>query len=145
MSAYLTHLGASRIVPRAQLAPEQPRPVGSETWNHAIDAVGGRVLATLLAQLRRGAVAIACGNAGGNEVPANVLPFLLRGVRLIGIESSMQPLAARHAAWDRLARDLPLDKLAAMTETIGLADLPDAGRRILEGRVRGRIVVDLAR
>lgn len=142
---YLAYLGASRIVPRAELLPDKPRPLGSETWNHAIDAVGGRVLATALGQLRAGTAAIACGNAAGNELPAGILPFLLRGVRLIGVDSSTQPLAVRRLAWDRLARELPHDRLAAMTGTIGLADLPAAGARILAGLVRGRIVVDLAR
>jgi acrylyl-CoA reductase (NADPH) len=88
---------------------------------------------------------IACGNAGGNDVPANVLPFLLRGIRLVGIDSSVQPLATRRIAWDRLYRDLPADRLAAITRTIGLAELPAAAERILEGGVRGRIVIDLRR
>ena len=142
---YLAALGATRIVSRAELLPATPRPLGSETWNHAIDSVGGKVLATLLSQLRHGTSVIACGNAGGNDVPANVLPFLLRGVRLVGIDSSIQPLATRRIAWDRLHRDLPADRLAAMTRTIGLAELPAAAERILEGGVRGRIVIDLRR
>ena len=143
---YLAGLGASRILPRADLLAGSSRgPLGSARWAAAIDAVGGAVLAAVLAQLKPGSAVAACGNAAGNDVPANVLPFLLRGVRMIGIDSVMIAIERKRAAWARLARDLPADCLGLMTETIGLDGLPDAAERILAGRVRGRIVVDTAR
>jgi acrylyl-CoA reductase (NADPH) len=116
----------------------------SERWAGAIDAVGGAALPGILPQLRyRGAVA-ACGNAGGNDLATSVLPFLLRGVRIIGIDSVACPLPERQAAWARLATAIPTAVLDAMTTVIPLADLPAAADRILAGQVRGRIVVDVA-
>jgi acrylyl-CoA reductase (NADPH) len=140
---YLRGLGAAAFIDRAELAKKPEKPLDSERWAGAIDAVGSTTLATILTQLKyRGAVA-ACGLAGGNDLPATVIPFLLRGVRLIGIDSVMCPQAERQEAWQRLVRDLPMEKLDAMTETVPLAALPDLAGRILKGETRGRVVVDV--
>jgi acrylyl-CoA reductase (NADPH) len=142
---YLRSLGAATIVPRAELAVEKPKPLASERWNHAIDTVGGLVLANVLTGLKYGTAVAACGNAGGVDLNTTVLPFILRGVDLIGVDSVMRSFADRKAAWDRLVRDLPMDKLDAMTTTAGLRDLPGLAGRILKGQVRGRVVIDVAR
>ncbi|MDE1969531.1 MAG: zinc-binding dehydrogenase, partial [Alphaproteobacteria bacterium] len=142
---YLKALGASVLIDRAEFAKPPARPLDSERWAGAIDSVGSTTLATVLTQLKYRAAIASCGLAGGSDLPASVIPFLLRGVRLIGIDSVMCPLAQRQAAWARLGRDLPLDKLDAMTETVGLADLPGLAPAILKGGVRGRVVVDLRR
>jgi acrylyl-CoA reductase (NADPH) len=140
---YLKSLGAKTIIDRAEIAAPK-RVLDSERWAAAIDAVGGATLATVLTQLKyRGAVA-SCGLAGGNELATTVIPFLLRGVNLLGIDSVRCPPPQREAAWMRLARDLPLAKLDAMTEVVGLGELPELGRKILKGETRGRVVVDLA-
>ncbi|HZT52723.1 MAG TPA: MDR family oxidoreductase [Stellaceae bacterium] len=140
---YLKALGAAAFLDRAELAKPVERPLQAERWAGAIDAVGSTTLATLLTQLRYGASAAACGLAGGNDLPASVIPFLLRGVNLLGIDSVMCPIERRRAAWSRLARDLPASALDSMTETVRLEDLPGCADRILKGGVRGRIVVDL--
>jgi acrylyl-CoA reductase (NADPH) len=140
---YLSGLGAARIVPRADLAETVKRPLESETWAGCVDAVGGAMLARVLGQMRYGASVAAVGLAGGAALPATVIPFLLRGVNLLGIDSVLCPYAARLRAWERLARDLPLDKLEAMSVPATLADLPDLGAAILQGQVRGRVVVDV--
>jgi len=142
-AGYLTGLGASRIVPRAELAETVKRPLETETWAGCIDAVGGAMLARVLGQMRYGASVAAVGLAGGAALPATVIPFLLRGVNLLGIDSVMCPYATRLRAWDRLARDLPLAQLDAMIVPARLDDLPDLGAAILRGEVRGRVVVDL--
>jgi acrylyl-CoA reductase (NADPH) len=140
---YLRGLGASVIIDRALLAKAPDRPLDSERWAGAIDAVGSTTLATIVTQLKyRGSVA-ACGLAGGSDLPTTVIPFLLRGVNLLGIDSVMCPLPERHAAWERLVRDLPMDKLDAMTETVNLAALPSLAGAILKGETRGRVVVDV--
>jgi len=143
---YLRGLGASLIVDRATLATAPKRPLDSERWAGAVDAVGGATLATILTQLKyRGSVA-ACGLAGGSDLPSSVIPFLLRGVNLLGIDSVMCPVPERQTAWDRLVRDLPMDRLDAMTETISLAELVSPGGpgdAILKGETRGRIVIDV--
>jgi len=142
---YLRDLGAKTIIDRAELAKAPTRPLDSERWAGAIDAVGGTTLATILTQLRSHACVAACGLTGGSDIPASVIPFLLRGVNLLGIDSVMCPPARRQAAWARLARDLPLAKLDAMTETVPLSALPELAERILRGEVRGRLVVDVGR
>lgn len=142
---YLRDLGAKAIIDRAELAKTPTRPLDSERWAGAIDAVGGTTLATILTQLRYHGCVAACGLTGGNDIPASVIPFLLRGVNLLGIDSVMCPPARRQAAWARLARDLPLAKLDAMTETVPLSALPELAERILHGEVRGRLVVDVGR
>jgi acrylyl-CoA reductase (NADPH) len=140
---YLRDLGATRIVPRADLAEVVKRPMESETWAGCVDAVGGAMLARVLGQLKHGASVAAVGNAGGIEVPAKIIPFLLRGVNLLGIDSVTQPYEARQRAWARIARDLPMEKLEAMAVPATLVDLPRLGAEILEGRVRGRVVVEV--
>ena len=141
---YLTSLGAAELIDRAALAAKPTRPLDRERWAGVIDAVGGMTLATVLTQLKYRASVAACGLAGGSDLPATVIPFLLRGVNLLGIDSVMCPREERVEAWRRLARDLPLDKLDALTETVPLADVPGLAPRILKGEVRGRIVIDLA-
>jgi acrylyl-CoA reductase (NADPH) len=140
---YLKGLGATTIVERASLAAEPKRPLDSERWAGAIDAVGGTTLATVLTQMKYRAAVAACGLAGGSALPTSVIPFLLRGVNLLGIDSVMCPVEPRREAWSRLVRDLPMDKLDAMTETVPLAALPTRAGDILKGDVRGRIVVDV--
>lgn len=141
--AYLRDLGASRIVPRAELSEESKRPLESETWAGCIDAVGGTMLARALAQMKYGCPVAAVGLAGSPKLPATVIPFILRGVKLLGIDSVMQPKANRLAAWHRIGRDLPVEKLEDMVSMKALGDLPELGRAILEGRVKGRVVVDV--
>jgi len=141
---YLVGLGAAELIDRAALAAKPTRPLDRERWAGVIDAVGGMTLATVLTQLKYRASVAACGLAGGSDLPATVIPFLLRGVNLLGIDSVMCPPDERIEAWRRLARDLPLDKLEALTETVPLADVPALAPRILKGEVRGRIVIDLA-
>lgn len=140
---YLRGLGAKTIIDRAELAKPPSRPLDSERWAGAVDAVGSTTLATILTQLRYHASAAACGLAGGNDLPASVIPFLLRGVNLLGIDSVMCAPPRRQAAWARLAQDLPMDKLDSMTETVALSALPDLATRILKGETRGRIVVEV--
>src|SRR5438105_4199974 len=141
---YLTGLGAAELIDRALLAAKPARPLDRERWAGAIDAVGGETLATLLTQLKYRASIAACGLAGGSGLPASVIPFLLRGVNLLGVDSVMCPREERIEAWGRLARDLPLAKLEAMTQTVPLAEVPALAPRILKGEVRGRNVIDLA-
>ncbi len=143
--AYLRDLGATRIVPRADLAETVKRPLEAETWAGCIDAVGGAMLARVLGQMKYGASVAAVGLAGGSGLPASVIPFLLRGVNLLGIDSVMKPFAGRQRAWARIARDLPMAKLEAMVEPATLADLPALGAAILKGEVKGRVVVDLSK
>ena len=139
---YLKGLGAAEIVERSELSGPA-RPLARERWAAAIDSVGSTTLANVLSMTRyRGAVA-ACGLAGGMDLPATVAPFILRGVSLLGIDSVMAPKAERIEAWDRLARDLDRDQLAAMTSTIPLDRVMEAGRRIVDGQVRGRVVVEI--
>jgi acrylyl-CoA reductase (NADPH) len=140
---YLRDLGASRIVPRADLAETVKRPLEAETWAGCIDAVGGTMLARVLGQMRYGASVAAVGLAGGTALPATVIPFLLRAVNLLGIDSVMQPHHRRVEAWARIARDLPMPKLEAMVRMATLADLPALGAAILKGEVKGRVVVDV--
>ena len=142
---YLRSLGAKAIIGRAETVAAPGKPLVTERWAGCIDTVGGAVLAGVLPAVKYGGAVAACGNAGGNEFAGNVIPFLLRGVGLLGIDSAMKPMPARREAWARLARDLPLDKLDAMTSVIPLDDLVETGGKILKGQVRGRVVVDLAR
>jgi acrylyl-CoA reductase (NADPH) len=141
---YLTGLGAAELIERSALAAAPTRPLERERWAGAVDAVGGTTLASVLSQLKYRASVAACGLAGGSELPTTVIPFLLRGVNLLGIDSVMCPRAERIEAWRRLARDLPRDRLARITQTVALPALPALAPRILEGRVQGRAVVDMA-
>jgi acrylyl-CoA reductase (NADPH) len=140
---YLRDLGVGTIIARADLAETVKRPLESETWAGCIDAVGGAMLARVLGQMRYGASVAAVGLAGGTDLPATVIPFLLRGVNLLGIDSVMRPTPDRVRAWNRIATDLPMDKLRAMVRPATLGDLPDLGAAILKGAVQGRVVVDV--
>jgi len=139
---YLTGLGAAEIIDRAELAAT-PRPLAKERWAGGIDTVGSTTLANVLSMTKYGGAVAACGLAGGMDLPASVAPFILRGVCLLGIDSVMCPLKTRREAWNRLASDLDRGKLAGMTTEIGLGQAPDFGSAIVEGRVRGRIVVKI--
>ncbi|MHA3977438.1 acryloyl-CoA reductase [Halovulum sp. GXIMD14794] len=141
--AYLRDLGATQIVPREDLAETVKRPLESETWAGCVDAVGGAMLARVLGQMKYGTSVAAVGLAGGAQLPATVIPFLLRGVNLLGIDSVMQPYENRLRAWKRIAEVLPMDKLEAMVQPATLADLPELGAAILKGGVKGRVVVDV--
>ncbi len=140
---YLKSLGASRIVARDEINETVKRPLEGETWGGCIDAVGGAMLARVLGQMEYGASVAAVGLAGGAALPATVIPFLLRGVNLLGIDSVMQPYDNRLRAWERVAKDLPMEKLEAMVQPAGLSDLPKLGADILKGQVKGRVVVDV--
>ena len=139
---YLKSLGAHEIIERKELAGAS-RPLGPERWAGGIDTVGSTTLASVLSMTRYGGAIAACGLAGGMDLPTTVAPFILRGVSLIGIDSVMCPLERRREAWKRLASDIDAGKLAAMTSEIDLAGVMEAGRRIVEGGVRGRIVVKI--
>ncbi len=138
--AYLKQLGAADIIDRAELSGPA-RPLGKERWAAGVDSVGSHTLANLLSMTKYGGAVAACGLAQGMDLPASVAPFI---VSLLGIDSVMVPKPARIAAWDRLARDLDRDKLSAMITRIPLEGVLQAGADILEGRVRGRIVVEVA-
>jgi len=140
---YLTSLGATKIVAREEINETVKRPLEAETWAGCIDAVGSAMLARVLGQMKYGSSVAAVGLAGGADLPASVVPFLLRGVNLLGIDSVMQPHENRVRAWNRLATDLPMDKLESMIEMATLADLPKLGTAILKGQVKGRVVVDV--
>ncbi len=140
---YLKSLGATTIVPREELNETTKRPLESETWAGCVDAVGGAMLARVLGQMKYGCSVAAVGLAGGAALPATVIPFLLRGVNLLGIDSVMQPYENRVRAWQRIATDLPMDKLEAMIQPATLGDLPQLGADILQGQVKGRVVVDV--
>jgi acrylyl-CoA reductase (NADPH) len=140
---YLRSLGAATIIDRASIAAPSGKPLDSERWAGAIDSVGGSTLAAILPAIRyRGAVA-ACGLAGGTKLETTVVPFLLRGVNLLGIDSVMCPMAQRREAWQRLATQLPESKLDAVIVPARLEDLPRLAPEILAGKVRGRVVVDI--
>jgi acrylyl-CoA reductase (NADPH) len=140
---YLKSLGATQIVAREELNETVKRPLESETWAGCIDAVGGEMLARVLGQMKYGGSVAAVGLAGGADLPATVIPFLLRGVNLLGIDSVMQPYDNRLRAWQRIGKDLPLSKLEDMVVPAILSDLPKLGADILNGQVRGRVVVDV--
>lgn len=138
---FLERLGAKRIVPRADLARPPAKPLEAETWAGGVDPVGGAVLGTVLRQTAYGGAVAACGLAGGTDLPVTVLPFILRGVRLLGVDSVMASRERRERAWARIARDLSPDLLDALTTEIQLADVPAWSEKILAGQVRGRVVV----
>jgi acrylyl-CoA reductase (NADPH) len=140
---YLKGLGATTIIDRAPFADPAKRPLEAERWAGCIDSVGGNTLARVLAQTRYGASVAAVGLAGGARLEHTVLPFILRGVNLLGIDSVMCPAERRSAAWNRLRTDLPLATLDAMTVAARLADVPRLATEIVKGLVRGRVVVDV--
>jgi len=141
---YLKRLGAAEILDRA-LFTAPGKPLAKERWAGAIDVVGSHTLANVCAALRYRGVVAACGLAGGMDFPASVAPFILRGITLAGVDSVMCPRADRLEAWRRLSRDLDIGKLETLTEDIGLSQVIERAGALLEGRVRGRIVVDTAR
>ena len=140
---YLRGLGAKSIVGREELEAESKRPMDSARWVGAVDTVGGKILAAVLRATDSFGAVAACGNAGGFDLQTTVLPFILRGISLMGINSVYCPVERRREAWRRLAADLPIAKLDDMTEVISFADLPARSNDILKGQVRGRIVVDV--
>lgn len=141
---YLKELGAAQIVPREDLAEVTRKPLEAEVWAGCIDAVAGAMLGRVLKQMKYGTSVAAIGLAGGAAIEgALITPFILRGVNLLGIDSVMQPYVSRVEAWERIATDLPMDKLDAMVHPASLSDLPALGRDILHGQVKGRILVDI--
>ncbi len=140
---YLTGLGASQIIAREELNEITKRPLEKELWAGCVDAVGGAMLARLLGQLKYGASVAAVGLAGGAALPATVVPFLLRGVNILGIDSVMQPYENRVRAWQRIAHDVPMEKVESMVQMATLSDLPELGKAILKGQVKGRVVIDV--
>jgi len=143
--AYLESLGATTVIDRAPFADPAKRPLESERWAGCVDSVGGNTLTRVLAQTRYGGSAAAVGLAGGTKLEHTVIPFLLRGVNLLGIDSVMCPMPRRLAAWSRLQSDLPLQQLEAMTTEAGLADVPRIAQDIVAGQVRGRVVINVNR
>jgi len=140
---YLKALGASSLVDRRLLSAPCDKPLESECWGGAVDSVGGETLAHLLCTMAYGGAVAACGLAGGSALQTTVLPFILRGVSLIGIDSVSCPQERRRTAWARLARDLPGESIDRITQVAPLEKVPALGRQILKGQVRGRVVVDL--
>ena len=138
---YLEGLGASAFLTREEMT-EDARPLESERWAAAVDTVGSKMLAKVLAQMKYGGVVAACGLAGGPDLPTTVMPFILRNVRLQGVESVIAPIPLRTRAWERLAGELPSATIETMTEVVPLTELLDRGPTILAGQVRGRWVVD---
>jgi acrylyl-CoA reductase (NADPH) len=139
---YLKGIGAGEIIDRTELSAPG-RPLGKERWAAGIDSVGSHTLANVLAMTRENGAVAACGLAQGMDLPASVAPFILRGVALLGVNSVTAPKPLRIEAWDRLASELDLDTLAAMTSQIGFDEIIGAGRDILDGKVRGRLVVTI--
>jgi acrylyl-CoA reductase (NADPH) len=140
---YLRELGAVEIIARDELTGPG-KPLAKERWAAGVDSVGGRTLANVLAGTAANGAIAACGLAGGMDLPATVAPFILRGVSLLGVNSVTVPRAARITAWERLARDLDRSKLASMTQTIGFDEIVPTAHKILDGQVRGRVVVQVA-
>jgi acrylyl-CoA reductase (NADPH) len=140
---YLREIGASDILERDVLAASS-RPLETERFSGAVDTVGGTTLAGLIARMKYNSSIAACGLAGGAGLTTTVMPFILRGVNLLGVESVVVPYEKRIAAWDRLTKDLPLDHLERAMQLVGLEDVPRFAQEIIAGRVQGRIVVDLA-
>ena len=142
---YLRALGAAEVIERGQYA-EPGKPLGKERWAGAVDVAGGHVLANVCASMQYQGVVTACGLAAGMALPATVAPFILRGVTLAGVDSVMRPRADRLLAWQRLTQDLPLDKLAQIgSQEVGLDEVIPLASRLLQGEVRGRVVVDVNR
>ncbi len=140
---YLKALGASAVIDRAELAEPSKRPMESERWGGGVDTVGGTTLARVLTQVKYDQAVAAVGLAGGSQLDTTVIPFLLRAVCLLGVESAICPFEKRRTAWQRLASDLPMEKLDAMMSDASLEDLPRLADDILKGQVRGRVVVDV--
>ena len=142
---YLRSLGATQIIARGDIMDGHKKPIQSAKWAGCIDSVGGDMLARVLTQMKPLSAVTVVGNAGGNDLSLNIIPFMLRGIGMIGVDSASCAFDIRIEAWKRLARDLPKPALESATSVIGLADVAAAGNDILAGRVRGRIVVDVNR
>jgi acrylyl-CoA reductase (NADPH) len=142
---YLKSLGATTIIDRSGFSDSAKRPLEGERWAACIDSVGGNTLARVLAQTKYGGTVAAVGLAGGSKLDHTVIPFLLRGVSLLGIDSVMCPMPRRLEAWNRLQSDLPLDQLEAIMVNARLDEVPRLAMEILKGQVRGRVVVDVNR
>ncbi len=140
---YLRGLGATDIVDRQELSADSGRPLDRQRWIAAVDSVGSSTLATVLKQIHYGGSVAACGLAGGNDLPTTVLPFILRGVNLLGVDSVYCPTATRAEAWRRLAADLPAERLDAISTVHGFDEVPELAEQILAGATRGRVVIDL--
>lgn len=141
---YIMSLGAIDVLDREEFT-SPGKPLGKERWAGAVDVVGGNVLANICASTRYGGVVTACGLAGSMDFPATVAPFILRGVTLAGIDSVMCPRAQRLEAWERLGRDLDLEKLKSIANVIGLTESIGYAEKLLAGKLRGRVVVDISR
>ena len=140
---YLKDLGASSVIDRSELGEENPRPLQKTLWAGVVDAVGSHTLANAIAQTNANGCVAACGLAQGPGLPTSVMPFILRGVTLAGVNSVHVPFARRKMAWDRMATDLDANKLEQMTEVVGLNDAIGVAEKILQGQIRGRVVVDV--
>jgi len=141
-SDFLKELGASEIIDRAELS-EAGRPLGKERWAGGVDAVGSHTLANLLAQTNYGGAIAACGLAQGFDLPATVMPFILRGVALLGVDSVMASKELRKEAWSRISTDLDMSKLESLTTEIGFNDIIQTATDIVDGKIRGRVIVDM--
>lgn len=139
---FLKSLGATEIIDRKELS-EPGRPLGTERWAGGIDSVGSNTLANVLSMTRYGGGVAACGLAQGMDLPATVMPFILRGVALLGVDSVMAPRHLREEAWDRLATDLDLDKLHTLSKTIAFDDIVATATALIDGKIRGRVVIDM--
>ena len=145
LSDRLKAMGADKIIERSEMMIEPKRPLQGEYWAGCIDAVGGKMLANVLTQIKHGGCVAACGLAGGANLATTVIPFLLRGVNLLGVDSVMCPIGRRKEAWARLAKDIPSQAVGNITQIVGLEELPDLADKILAGQIAGRVVVDLNR
>ncbi|MBZ9700020.1 MULTISPECIES: MDR family oxidoreductase [unclassified Mesorhizobium] len=141
-SPYLIDLGAAEVISRDELS-QPTKPLAKERWAGGIDSVGSHTLANVLSMTSYGGAVAACGLAGGMDLPSSVAPFILRGVSLLGIDSVMAPKPVRLEAWRRIGADLDLRKLASLSTTIGFDNIIDAARDIVDGKIRGRVVVDM--
>ena len=141
-TAYLNNLGAKTVIDRSELS-EPSRPLGKERWAGAIDSVGSTTLANILAQLSYGGAVSACGLAQGMDLPSTVMPFILRGISLLGVDSVMAPMQIRERAWNRLGKDINFEKLEEMIIETSLDQIEKLAQDILEGQVRGRVVVNI--
>jgi acrylyl-CoA reductase (NADPH) len=139
---FLKELGASEIIDRAELS-EAGRPLGKERWAGGVDAVGSHTLANVIAQTNYGGAVAACGLAQGFDLPATVMPFILRGVSLLGIDSVMASKEKRVEAWNRIVADLDLGKLQSLTTEIGFDDIISTATDIMDGKIRGRVIIDM--